>query len=185
MPNLFIPRLCAAALVSACSVASASVYKLSFSATDFKPHAGDAGTVSPPHSLTGWFLFEGDIASRSVTSLLDLDVEVEGHRYSVPEVTFRQIPEDEALIFGGVLTGAAALANWTNDFAVTYSWASPAWGSVLYTTSLSRGFSYTENVSFTVSAIPEPQMYALAAAGLLTLLTARTARRGSPLPVQR
>lgn len=184
MPNSLIPRLCAAALVCACSVASASVYKLSFAATDFKPHEGDAGTVSPPQTLTGWILFEGDVASRSVTSLLDVDVKVEGYRYSLPEVTFRQIPEDEAVIFGGVLMGAAALANRTNDFAVSYSWASPAWGSVLYTTSLSRGFSYTENVSFTVSAVPEPQMYALAAAGLLTLLAARSTRRRSPLRAQ-
>lgn len=158
------------------TAASAQTFKLSFIATAFKPHS-DQTTVSPPEVLAGSFLFAGNLSELAPITLIDVDLEVEGYRYSPGEIGTRYFPEDGTVIFGGTQTGVAGVMNRTNDFFLSYPFRPAARSYLLYSTVESQGFSYTEQVTYSLSQVPEPTGIIFGLVGASLIVSLATARR--------
>lgn len=172
--------LCVLALAALHATASADTFELTFTASAFKPHS-DQGTIAPPDVLSGSFLFSGNPYQQEAITLLGASLTIEGYQYSAGEIGTRYLPEYGALVFGGSVTGVAGVMNRTNDFFLSFPILTFGRSDLLYSTSVSQGLSYSEQVTYTLSQVPEPASLNIALAGLACIVGTLGTRRRSPV----
>lgn len=152
-----ITALASAACLLCAATAQAGVYKLDFTATDFRP-GYNTGMPAPQTLITGSIIFTAESLGLPVTSINDVDLTIAGHKYTADEIgTFQW----SSYMFGG-LSADVALGVATNDFWLTEGWMN-------YTVSGIEGYWGTRNATFSytevVAEVPEPSSLALLLAG--------------------
>lgn len=155
-----------AVLLLCTASAQAADYKLTFTASDFYG-GSDATFMTPPAPVvTGSFVFSAaDASLGDWQSVREIDVVVGSHRYGVAE-------SQAGYAFGGVvISGNAGGYGWPStvedDFLlaadlerIIFAYSDISTSQIIWTTT-SVQMSITE-----VTAVPEPETYAMLLAGL-------------------
>lgn len=131
--------------------------EVSFTASNFLPSA-------PQDPVVGSFVYEAASLTSPITSLLSVDLAIDGHVYTLAEVDFLGItPTDQRI--GALPSGVFGIDNTTNDFALIFDPTTPTFFGFLYATGapLPAGSSFFSAVNISGSikeiiAVPEPSM---------------------------
>jgi hypothetical protein len=163
----------ATALSCLTCAAFAETYTLSFYAEGLK-YATFSGVVKEPFVQTGSFLVEANPVNLGISRILDVDLVVDGHRYTVGEIGLLGGSTPTSTLIGGNLYGISTLASRTNDFFLEYEWGAPKSGYFVYASEISPGTGTALDVAYSMTLVPEstalvpePSELALAAAGLV------------------
>ena len=136
---------------------------LSFTASGF-----GAGASTDP--VTGSFTFDAPSISSGPTLLTAVNLTIDGHAYTLPEVGFDN--QGTRSVIGGKLNGVDEVKTVTNDFALQWTPASSTPDNFVYTTSELDNFFFATSFthfSVTAAAIPEPSTWAMMLLGFAGL----------------
>jgi hypothetical protein len=173
------------------SQASAAVYRLDFTASGFAP---TFGIESPPQTdVSGVILFEASSLSQYPSTILDVDLLIEGKSYSAGEVggtllngAYQPYGVQLGYIFGGRLNGINVLSNNTDDFSLAicdHGCSESFTYSVLRTTTANPSeasyFWKTTDITYSISPVPEPATSSNIAAGLALLILIKARKPGT------
>lgn len=147
-----------AALLLCTASAQAADYKLTFTASGF----GWPGVPAPQNVVTGSFIYSANMGSGLWAELKAVDLTIDGHVYTLAEIKadlFFGKP-----VIGVPVSGVAGVTQLTDDF-----YFFPVDHYFVYAASNRAYVWSTSDVTvFTtqISAVPEPETYAMLLAGL-------------------
>lgn len=149
-----------AALLLCCASAQAADFRLDFTATNFAMSVWDLGPA-PFNSATGHIVFSADTLSSDWTEVIDFDLTVGSAHYKLSDVGV-ELVADGAFI-GGWVNGTRGVQLGTDDFLASFQ---PTQFWFRYASKEKIGYWTAQNIKHTVTAIPEPETYAMLLAGL-------------------
>jgi hypothetical protein len=160
MFNRFAGLVLAALLSATC--AQATEYKATFTAADF--HMSN-GLSAPDSIVSGSFDFSAATASSLWDAIHGIDLVINGHRYGVGDVGVGA--GSKRTLVGGNETGALTISSYYNDDFLLLR--SGEGFDFYYSIASANAIWLTSNVTMSikeVSAVPEPETYAMLLAGL-------------------
>lgn len=161
----------------ACLSAQAATITLSFTASGF-------GTGAPTDPVSGSFTYEADSIDSAINSLQAVSLNIDGHAYTLGEVSFTPLGGNIDLIYGSFF-GLAILAT-ANDFWLSFDRVTGTGIDISYATSnvqdifITRNFTNFSRTVGTANPVPAPATWGLLALGL----AAAALRRRRAVPVQ-
>lgn len=174
MPNIRT-QLVSAALCTASALAQAAPFKIEFTATSFYDLNGRFAFVVQK-SVSGSFIVEVDRSTDRITDVLDVDLTIAGHTYTLSEVSVQSSWGEMGLI-GGSLRGVDAILPGTNDFWLGSDSRYPIGGLFAYTSTSDLAANSAQRLSIRMTEVaapvPEPSTAFLALAGVGAGLFAR------------
>jgi hypothetical protein len=120
-----IAALAVAASLALPGAASANIFKVNFTATEFNT---SNGSVPPQNTVTGSVLFAKPSTENGAPSVIGIDLTIGSHTYTIDELEVGG--RGGGYGFGGKASGLDTLANGTDDF-------------YLYVLGRGEGFGYT------------------------------------------
>lgn len=154
-PTRFVRILIAPSFLMLASVAAqAAPMLLSFQVTGFGVAAGPVVPV-PQDPVAGSILYDAASPTADIDSLLDINLTIAGHVYTVAELTFDSTTNTQGI--GGAASGVNGLGA-THDFFITWDQATLTPGSFFYTTpdGITVFSGRISAFSVVAAAVPEP-----------------------------
>ena len=156
-----------AALILCTASAQAADFRLDFTATNFGVPLFGSGPA-PFNLATGHIVFSADTLSSDWTEVIDFDLTVGSAHYKLSDVGV-ELFADGAYI-GGLLSAANGVQLGTDDFLASFHTTQSSqnfWFG--YSSKEEKGFWSAQDIKQTVTAIPEPETYAMMLGGLALL----------------
>jgi len=146
----------AAALLPCPAIASASLHKVSFTATDFN---SSNGSLPPQDRIAGSILFTTPLNEYGTPSVQAIDLTIGSHTYTVDEIVTGL--RGGGYGFGGKSTGLDTLTSGSDDFYLYFAGRGEGFG---YSTAGLDGSWGTIRISVRteeLASVPEPSSLAL------------------------
>jgi hypothetical protein len=158
------------------SPASAGLFQVQFTVTDFEPSNGNP----PPHeTVSGSIIWQANNIHGPIQSFQSISLTLDGYTYSPGELGYVTVPPNWSVL-GPTRGQPNGISNLTDDFYLVWETTSLTGLSFAYASSQRSGIWSTHVVyypdaftQFSITPVPEPTMASLLASGLILLGAAR------------
>lgn len=162
-------------LIMFSSFSNASLIKFSFEATDFVDCCNNQ--INPPQeTVIGHFIWEAENELSNIVSLLEIDLTIDGYKYSLSDVNYYSSIGDPFRMIGGIEDNgdgcgiSCVLLDSRNDFNLSWDALDPQDISFVYTGGQNDNGVWTTNtVNFNITTVPEPSTLLLLLSSVLFL----------------
>lgn len=167
--------------IGASAGAYAAPIRMEFTVSGFVPYT-DWSDPTPPHDpVTGAVVWDGIGYLYSGHGLISLDLTIDGHAYTLEEVTLFAA-DNVGFLLAGNVNGTNALVTGTDDFVFGFDTSAPADSLYIYSSSRHVGYWQAPAFSFSIDppgavSVPIPATAWLLGTGVAALASRRSRRR--------
>ena len=147
------------------SVAQADVYRLTFDAVGFADIAGTE--AAPTNQISGYLEWEGPTQFAPISSLVGVDLTIDGHSYALGDLAFLNGLETTSVIGGSVGGGSNFITAGTFDFALAFDRKGQFYNLIYTVPGVNTSWIGRDaTVSIQGAALPEPTSLGLLLAAI-------------------